>query len=664
MKNNLRNTIEVVSNSFKDEGDGVISFPNGLVITDDQIQRNGTRYDIESLDISKYAGQLTADHEDKLRNILGRVEGVKKNGSTVTIDKIIYAVKANPLARLAYDLIKGGFSKGFSTETIGPSVDPSDNTHYGHELVGLSQVVTPNNYSAIINAVKNSLAKAKEDGLDTAELENQFLKTEENETMEETKKVEVVEVKNEITDEQVLELFERLDTLTEAVESLKSEDIEEEVAEEVADEIDTDEEIVEDIIEDEEPKLNEVDETQKETQTMGKEEVKNMIAEALRGAISETAKAPEFTETKKEVNSFKDLSHKEIFNKQVNAAIEAQLNGSFQARETLNQLNAHNLEALKEAGLVRNSMTLASLGNFVVSPEMLTEIQGKRTDYTALIDATNWTEIDTLEYAWVTRNGDIDMQNVALCDDGSDGNLKPISEYTTAVHKETMEQMGAVTVVCDNATRFFAANLLSDIAAGYRNDYDRKRAQLVIAKLQEAAKTNAKSLKFEATESIDIVNSLLDAVSVLQEQGGTLVFNYRTLSQIKKHALAAGANGPLAEIFTTGEVPAIFGVPYIVVPNDLMPTLDSEETVSITVNKKPVSITHSVFYADLSQFVGFTNEGLSYDLDSVASYEKGGKTYSAFQRGETILRGSFYRGGAFKDVTRATGILRKGLEQA
>lgn len=663
MKNNLRNTIEVVSNSFKDEGDGVISFPNGLVITDDQIQRNGTRYDIESLDISKYAGQLTADHEDKLRNILGRVEGVKKNGNTVTIDKIIYAVKANPLARLAYDLIKGGFSKGFSTETIGPSVDPSDNTHYGHELVGLSQVVTPNNYSAVINAVKNSLAKAKEDGLDTTELENQFLTMEEKETMEETKKVEVVEVKNEITDEQVLELFERLDSLTEAVQSLKSEDVAEEVAEEVIDETDTDE-VVEDIIEEDEPKLNEVDETQKETQTMGKEEVNNMIAEALRGLSIETAKAPEFTEKKKEVNSFKDLSHKEIFNKQVNAAIEAQLNGSYEARKTLTELNAHNLEALKDAGLVRNSMTLASLGNFVVSPEMLTEIQGKRTDYTALIEATNWTEIDTLEYAWVTRNGDIDMQNVALCDDGADGNLKPISEYTTAVHKETMEQMGAVTVVCDNATRFFAANLLSDIAAGYRNDYDRKRAQLVIAKLQEAAKTNAKSLQFTATESIDIVNSLLDAVSVLQEQGGTLVFNYRTLSQIKKHALAAGANGPLAEIFTTGEVPAIFGVPYIVVPNDLMPTLDSEETVSLTVNKKPVSITHSVFYADLSQFVGFTNEGLSYDLDSIASYEKGGKTYSAFQRGETILRGSFYRGGAFKDVTRATGILRKGLSAA
>ena len=179
MQNSFKNTVELTKNSFKDEGDGIVTFPNGLVITDDNIQRNGTRYDIESLDITKYAGQLTADHEDKLRNILGRVEGVKKNEHTVTINKIVYAVKQNPYARLAYDLLVGGFSKAFSTETIGPSFDPSDNTHYSHELVGLSQVVTPNNYSAIINTVRNSLNLAKEDGLDVAALPNHFLPAQE-----------------------------------------------------------------------------------------------------------------------------------------------------------------------------------------------------------------------------------------------------------------------------------------------------------------------------------------------------------------------------------------------------------------------------------------------------------------------------------------------------
>ena len=89
MKQKFKNTIEVTRNSYKDEGEGVVTFPNGLCISDNQVQRNGTRYDIDSLDISKYAGQLTADHEDKLKNIIGRVEGVKKENGRVTVDKIV-----------------------------------------------------------------------------------------------------------------------------------------------------------------------------------------------------------------------------------------------------------------------------------------------------------------------------------------------------------------------------------------------------------------------------------------------------------------------------------------------------------------------------------------------------------------------------------------------
>ena len=659
MKNSFKNTVEVTRNSYKDEGDGVVSFPEGLIITDNQIQRNGTRYDIESLDITHYAGQLTADHEDKLKNILGRVEGVKKNKSTVTVNKIVYAVKQNPYARLAYDLLVGGFSKAFSTETIGPSVDPSDNTHYGHELVGLSQVVTPNNYSAIINTVKNSLKQAQEDGLDVSELETKFLTKEEEQTMDDETKKPVVEepvkVENEISDEQVLQLFEKLD----AIEKLISEKEEEEVVEEEVAE--------EELIEDETPEFTEAteEEEKKKENMMTKEEVKNAIQEAISGLVSNSAEAPKFTEGKKEVvNSFKDLSARQLFEKQVNAAIDAETIGSAEARQTLAEINQYNLNGLKEAGIVRNTMTLASMGNFVISPEQYEQIVGTRTNYSALIDATNWKEIDTLEYVWATRTGDIDMKNVALCDD-SDKNLKPISEYGAGLNKEQMEEMSAVTPVCDNATRFFVANLMEDVAAGYRNDYDRKRAQLVIAKLEQATLANKKDIAFTATESDDFVVSFIDAMATLSEQNGTLVFSQRTLSQLKKHAVKAGVNGPLAEILTNGDIPTIFGTPFIVVPNDLMPALDSEETVSITVNGKAVSITHAVFYADLNEFVGFTNEGLRYEIGNGVAYEtSAGVVKSGFSRGETVLRGSFYRGGAFRDITKATGILRKGLVKA
>ena len=47
--NVTKNQMEVTKNSYKDEGEGIVSFPNGLCISDNNVQRNGTRYDIDSL---------------------------------------------------------------------------------------------------------------------------------------------------------------------------------------------------------------------------------------------------------------------------------------------------------------------------------------------------------------------------------------------------------------------------------------------------------------------------------------------------------------------------------------------------------------------------------------------------------------------------------------
>ena len=209
----FKNQIEVTKNSYKDEGEGIVSFPNGLCISDNNVQRNGTRYDIDSLDISRYQGQLTADHEDKLKNIIGKVEGVSKKDGRLTVNKIRYAVKQNPYARLAYDLLVGGFSNAFSTETVGPSANDVDGTLYNHELVGLSQVVCPNNYSAVINTVKNSLEKSKNDGLDTSEIEKEFLNIdkeinkmdEDSKATEMTSEVEITEVNDNGTVEAVVD---------------------------------------------------------------------------------------------------------------------------------------------------------------------------------------------------------------------------------------------------------------------------------------------------------------------------------------------------------------------------------------------------------------------------------------------------------------------------
>ena len=725
--NFVKNQVEVTRNSYKDEGEGIVSFPNGLCISDNNVQRNGTRYDIDTLDISKYQGQLTADHEDKLKNIIGRVEGVSKKDGRLTVNKIVYAVKQNPYARLAYDLLVGGFSNAFSTETVGPSANDMDGTLYNHELVGLSQVVCPNNYSAIINTVHNSLEKAKNDGLDVSGIEQELLlnnketqmendtteksneevlapetevvenkaskkekeddettidtteteveveaepetddEKEEPEVAEVAEDVEILadddedkkkkknalaeEVDNEISDEQVAELFDKLDSLTNLVTKVVGEEPKVEGVEE----------IVEDDLNEATDKVenNLTEETQ-----MDKTEIQNAVAEALKGYFANSAAAPEF---KKDENSvaFSDLSWKDRYNKQVNAAWDAFRAGSIEARKTLNEINEVNLNALKEAGIAKNSMTIASMGNFVIPPEMYREIIGKRTDYSAIINATDWKETDSLEFAWLKRNGDIDMRNVAMCDDGANGNLKPMSEYTAEPVTGKLEEMAAVTVVCNAATRFFAVDLLADVAAGYRNDYDRKRAQLVIARLEQAVLESKQSVTYAPTTDTEAMVAWLQAIAEISDSSvnGTLVFNNKTFAQLKAHALEAGVNGPLSHIFTDGEQPQIFGTKYIVVPNDLMPTIESDDAVSFIIEGQAVPITHAVFYADLSEFVGYTSGGLQYDVATEASYEINGTVRSAYQRNELVLRGSFFRGGAVKDVTRVSGIKQLGAE--
>ena len=709
MKQKFKNTIEVTRNSYKDEGEGVVSFPNGLCISDNQVQRNGTRYDIDSLDISKYAGQLTADHEDKLSNIVGRVEGVKKENGRITVDKIVYAVKQNPYARLAYDLLVGGFSKAFSTETIGPGADSQDGTLNNHELVGLSQVVCPNNYSAIINSVRNSLKVAEADGLNIDGVEEEILNSfnketnmqeenkpvdieaekveevveetaeevkapeeaeevesvpanEEKEAVEEkTTEEETVEVENEveeskkeeneISDEQVKELFEKLDGLIDMVKDFAGE----------PDEAESEKGVEEIVVDD----LNEVEEKteNKKEETMDKEEIQNAVAEVLKGYFANDAKAPEF---KKDENSasYSDMDWTERYNEQVNSAYEAFRNGSIAARKTLNEINEVNFNALKEAKIVKTGMTIASMGNFVIPPEMYREIVGTRTDYSAIINATEWKETDSLEFAWLKRNGDIDMKNVAMCDDGKNGNLKPISEYSAEPITSKLEEMAAVTVVCNAATRFFAVDLLSDVAAGYRNDYDRKRAQLVIARLEQAVKESEQSVEYAPATNTEAMVTWLRAIAEISDSSvnGTLLFNNKTFAKLKAHALEASANGPLSSIFIDGEIPRIFGMPYIVLPNDLLPTIEDGEKVSFIVDGEEVNITHAVFYADLAEFTGRTSGGLQYDISADASYEVNGTVRSAYQRNELVLRGSFFRGGAVKDTSRVAGILAKATE--
>lgn len=720
LKNQLQ--VSVSNNSFVDEGDGVVSFPQGLTITDDSTMRSGTRYDIKSLDIKNYPGQLTADHRDSLDTLIGKVKGTAKKGNRVIIQSIQYAIKENPYARLAYDLLVGGFSNSFSIETMGPWPDEESKMYKDHELVGLSQVVVPNNYNAKVNQfneiVQNSLDRSQQDGLDTTGIKEEMLgsvklmssksveeesmkqKTEMNasevettteietvaqdateEVVTEVAEVEETEVKEaEVEETEVVEETPKVEE-TEAEAAPEAEEETEEVAEEETEEVESKvekTEVVENATEETEEETSETETEEevvenktnknKEILEMTAEQIAEIVANAVKplqeelsstkelaqNALDTQAKEPEFTEVEKTENSFDDMSADELFGKQLNAAVAVERMQSVEGAKTLREINARNLQALKDEKIVNAATTLEDLGNFVIAPELHREVTSARTDYSAILGITMWKETNSIEFGWLTRSSDIDMTNVAIgtSDDNggtpgspaADGRLKPISQPTYGANTEKLEEMAAVTPISINVIKFAAADILSDVAEGYRNDYDRKRAQLVIARLQQAVDATGNKRTFDISDGLDgwaqVVADISDATTV-----GTLVFNSKTLAKLKSQAISSQNAAVLTEIASG----SILGTPFVLVPNDLMPTLNVVETKTFAVHGSNVTIDQAVFYGDFRTFTGRTSGGLKYDVDGSASYEISGTVYSAYQRNEIVLRGSFFRGGVVKD---------------
>lgn len=611
--------IVLEKNNFVDEGDGVILFPNGLPITDNSEQRNGTRYDIDTMSLSEYKGQVTADHVDRLDHIIAQVEGIRKSGTQIVVDKMRYLVNENPLARLAYNLILGRKSSDFSIETYGPMPD-EEGVYHNAVLIGLSQVVVGNNRNASLNAiVKNSIEQSKQDGLDTKELETMLeektIRVESSHNTKEENNMSDVKTEDNKQEEKVVETpAVDVNALTEAFAKAMDE------------------------------KLAPISEK---------------ITEMEQNAFDKQAKEPEFKKaenaTKRAGTKYADLSYKERHAKQINAAWDLLKRSDMNAAPILNEINNINLDALKQAGKVENSLTIADFGNFVISPELLSEIEGIRNDYSALINATEWKETLSTQFAWLKRSGDIDMTSVEFCDDNADGNLKPIKEYTASINTANLEELAAVTPVCNAATRFLAADLLGDVAAGYRNDYDRKRAQLVIARLEQAVEGTGNVSTYDISEP---TSSFFNAWAELASNSinGTFIFNASTYADLMKRATVMGVNGRFADFFVTGSIPTIVGRPFIVVPDDLMPTINGANTKSFSVDGGTVTVNNAVFYADLSTFTGRTSGGLQYDLSTEAAYEDGVGVKSAYQRNELVLRGSFFRGGAVKDEDKVSAI--------
>lgn len=659
--------ISVENGAMKDDGDGLISFPKGLTITDDSEQHNGTRYDIATMEINDYKGKVTVDHDDSVEKIVATTAGVKKGKNRVFLEGLKFAIQESALARFVYNMMKGGFITDFSIETMGPWPD-EDGFYRNSRLVGLSIVTVGNNKSAsIANQIAlNTIEEAKKDGLDTSLVESEYLDASEvdNSNIQENE-MKFKVVKNSRKFAVTLKYKNSVDEETEVtVPAGGSVEVPESQAETVQDQIDGAE------VPETEP-TPAAETTTEESLTKAVQAAFKPLAEQMnkieKQVFDNSAQEPTFrkgTPAAKSVEGeLKSMDYQDRHEEQINAIRTLGKGYSPDAAKKLDAINEYHRNALVEAGKVRNSVTMADFGNFVISPELLTDIEGHRSDFSALLNATQWKETLSLQMAWLARSGDINMTSVEMCDDDADGNLKPISEYGATMETSNLEELAAVTPVCNAATRFLAVDLLGDVAQGYKTDYDRKRAQLIVARLQQAINETGNQVAYNKTSAVTPLISWIQSMTLMQEEimNGTFIFNQQTYGELLGTLVAAGISGPLSSLFTTGDQPRIAGRPFLVVPNELMPSLNTNQTKSFTVDGAAVTIREGVFYANLDKFKGRVSGGLKYDLSTEAAYEDGETVKSAFQRNELVLRGSFFRGGAVTDPEQVVGLVAAGI---
>ncbi len=650
MKHKNQFNVTFKKNSFDITENGTVTFKTPLTITDNKEQWNGTKYDIKSMDISGFNKKLTANHSGEIEKVLGGVSGIRKVASRrVTIDSIKFAVEENALAVYALNMLKAGFLTDVSIETMGKWPD-EDGIYFDSNLVGLSLVVSGNNKSAKINKVaKNSVDQAKELGLDTALVENNYLcyhKTQDNKIInsKETTKMLILVKNSRSFSVKIQYVNKKGEIVSKTLKSGESIKLYEKRANLVKTQIK------------EAKKAKSKNSVVKAVQAAMKPLVTKIDA-LEEQAFDNGVEEPRF---KKQGNGakFSELDHQEVLGKQINGYLKFGENS-----KDLSEGNKVNLGRLKEEGLIKNVMTISDFGNFVISPEQLTEIQGFRSNFSKLLSKFSFKETLSLQMGWLERSGDIDMTAVEKCDDGADGNLKPISEYSAAIRTSDLEELAAVTPVCNAATRFLAVDMISDVTEGYSLDYDRKKSQLIIARLQQAVDFTGFKNPYDGTTATTRLTSFVDALARVSEEieGGTWIMNEKTRLEIVRRAIEAGISGPLSLTLMSGDMEPLLGKRYLIVPNELLPTLNTAETKTFVVDGGNVTIDQAVFYTEPRWFKGRISGGLKFDLSTEAAYEVGEVVKSAFQRNELVLRGSFFRNGAITDRDRVSSMYAAGV---
>ncbi len=633
-----KNQFEVLidKNKVMDSGNGLLTFKGGLTITDESEQRNGTHYDISEMDLSHFDGTVFADHDYSVTSVIGKAVGIAKRAKRVVVDAVQFAVEESSLAKFVHEMVKAGYINAVSIGTMA-ELDYETNTWHKSELLEFSFVGLGNNRSAKINQLAlNTLQESEKNGLETKQLRSFLAANEvtvddkkpltnknEESTMEEPKEPQTPETPEtpEVPAGNETEQNSILDAVKNIAESVK--------------------------------------------------QLSDEVKEVKKDAFNKNAAEPEFTPGITKVatkeSALKSMDWRERTQMQVEKFYAFKKDGDTEAVKELKAINDLHKNLLVESGKIqKNVLGMGDFGNFVTSPELLTTIEGYRTDFSALLSVFTYRETNSLQMAWLNRSGEIDMEPVEMCDDGADGNLKPVSEYEATPRTNNLEEMAAVTPVCTAATIFLAADLLEDVGAGYRNSYERNLARGIIAALELAAEDNDTASIAETGDLDDAAGAnawlgdVRQAIFAISQGNGILVMNEATFGLIWNALLLTGNGSVLSQQGLNGDVPALWTKRIVVVPNELMPTLGTtDQYKTFSLNGSNVVINHAIFYVNPANFSGRQNGGLRYDLSTEAAYEVNGTVYSAYQRNEIVLRGSMFRGAVIRDHSRV-GAVRAG----
>lgn len=675
----LSTTVHIEDNSFKDEGDGVISFPYGQVISDETKQRNGTSYDIASMEIDEFNGTVTADHYDMIQSVVAKTLGLAKRGSELVISGLQFAVKESAFAQLTYDLMRGGYVKDLSIETYGPWPDSEDNVYKDAKLCGLSVVVTGNNKSATVNSlVQNSLATARKNGLDTTEAEKAL-----GVDPPEPKPEEAEQQTNNKKDEEEMSYKTIKNSRDFAVKVTYKNAAGDETTTELAPGTGVD--VAEDQATAVEKQVNDAQAPKVETPAV---DVNAMKAELEKGfdarleafqkdladknAVEPTFKVGNSRKAARQTNmkgsDLESMDWKERTALQLQS-IHSSFRGDRDAGALAYEINRINFEGLQKEGVISNSLDLPDLGNFVIPREMVSEIKEQGSNYRPLLDVFRFEETMSLETAWLKGTGEISMSDVDMDDNDDNLDLKPISNPTFATDLTRLKEFAAVTPVKASAIRFAAVDLVGHLTTLYKRAYDRRLAQSVIGRLELAVESNGHTTAYNfssaAGGNVESLVALITAWSSVSENvtNGYYILTQASYLHLLSQSLRAGISGPLASIFTQGadSVPRFLARPYIIVPNDIMPNLNTAGTKSWSFEGESVTVNSGVFFADPNDFVGKVSGGLNFQVSDVAPYEESGTVKSAFQRDELVFRGYGYRASGLYFEENVAAVTAPGI---